>query len=637
MAHRDDGASRFQRARQLAAELVRDSGPADTFTVILMSEPAETIVGRDVIDHAAVAAEIESLSQRHTGADLRGALNLVEVALSIQTENLRPPERQDVYFFTDLQRSTWQPPASQQPRPAGSEAKRGKEELYSRLAAIGGQAAIVIVDVGRPGTSTRAVTQFSAPEPFATLAREVPLEVTVRQFGTAPRAQCVVELRVDDVAESEQTVDVPAGGEAAVRFAHRFRSPGSHAVTVHAAGDGLSIDDARYLVVPVREEIRVACVAGGEGDADYVAAALRPDPAGGSPIRPVVISEGELAELPFTDFDCLFLCNVAQIAPEEAQRLRQYAEGGGGIVFFLGDRVDPASYEAIAAAAGSGAPRGSDEAGPILPARIGELASNTQLGLDPLDYRHPIVGPFRGRERAGLSTTPVSRYYRLDVPATGAGVQVAAALPNGDPFIVTASPGRGRTVLVATAASTGTTDSSGEPWTNWPTWPSFLPIIRELLLFAASGQQSQWQHAVGAPLGGMLPVEAVGQSAPNGLQIVRPDGRHDPVSVRSAANGWEWSYAATDTSGIYSLRGLPPGQTQQFAVNVDTAESDPAKAEVRELPRQVVVRDTWQRRAGNGVGAQFSSTMWAQPLLWAAFVLLFFEAFLAWQFGRGAV
>ena len=53
--------------------------------------------------------------------------------------------------------------------------------------------------------------------------------------------------------------------------------------------------------------------------------------------------------------------------------------------------------------------------------------------------------------------------------------------------------GRGRTVLIATDGSLSSVDAaSGEPWTTWPTWPSFLPLVRELLAYAMSGQ-----HIVG--------------------------------------------------------------------------------------------------------------------------------------------
>ena len=643
MAYRESGASRFEQAKKLAAGLVRDSRPADSFTVILLADPARTILGREIVDHKAVAKQIESLTQPHTAANLAAAVRLVEEALGAD-ENTRPaPARQEVYFFTDLQRLTWQQPGSDAPR--GNKNENG---LDSRIAALAERAALAVIDIGRPRASNLAVTRFSTPEPFVTIDRDIAFEVTMRQFGEQPQPQCVVELLVDDVPVGEQTVDIPAGGQSTVRFSHRFRSPGEHMLAVRAAENRLPIDNARWLVVPVRAEVRVLLIAGRNGAAKYVADAL----AASSAIRPVIVSEGDLAELDLATFDCVFLCNVAQLTSSEAQRLTNYAAAGGGVVFFLGDRVITEAYNKFAAGGwgrAKGEPPADQESGgsltldpshpmeALLPARIGELVTAPQFGLDPLDYRHPIVAPFRGRERAGLLTTPLTRYYKLEAPSDGRSLEIAAAVRGGDPFIIAAPLGRGRTVLVATDGSLASTDpTTGEPWTTWPTWPSFLPMVREMLAYAAGGQHDDWQQPVGTPLGGSLDDIAPRSTAAN-LQITRPDGRTSPVNVQSSPGGVHWSYTGTNLSGIYSLRGSPRNEARQFAVNVNTAESDLSKIDPQQLPPQLVVRDTWQETDDDAPSRVLSHAGWNVHLLWLALVLLFVESFLAWQFGRGAV
>jgi hypothetical protein len=632
MAYGGEGTSRFGRAKQLAAALVRESRPADTFTVVLMAEPARKILGPELIDRSSVAARIEALAPSQTKADLSATLTLTEEAVDENSKRRRSRDRQEVCFFTDLQRSTWMP---------GGEApdEREASELHDRIARIARRASLRVVDLGEPAATNLAITRVAAAEPLATPDREIALDVTLRQFGNEPRPQCLVELLVDGATVGEQTVDVPAGGEASLRFTHRFQSAGDHSVTVRAERDRLAIDDARYLAVPVQEEIRVLCVEGREGAAQYVAKALNPNPAGGSPIRPTVISEGELAETAVSEFDCVYLCNVAQLAPGEAERLRRYTANGGGIVIFLGDRVVPENYNSLATSqGGSGAnaanrARGAAGVEPLLPARLGEIVSNEQLGLDPLDYRHPIVAPFRGRERAGLLTTPVARYFRLEAPQGDGRVQVAAAMPSGDPFIVAASSGRGRTVLVATAASLSSVDASGEPWTQWPTWPSFLPIVRELLTFATGGSHSALQHEVGATLGGVLPTLDSSRT----VEMIRPDGRGDAVSMQSPDGQPEWHYSGTDVCGTYRLRGLPGIASSQFAVNVDTAESDLAKADSGQLPPQFVLNELARPTEYGESEMPSSGVGWNQSLLWAALALLCTESLLAWQFSKGAL
>jgi len=623
MDYRDADASRFVRAKRTAAALVRDSRSADTFTVILMASPAKTILGREVVDHAAVIDQIEGLTQPHTGANLTSALAIAEEAIQSDVGKRRSSDRHEVYFLTDLQRVTWQFHADTP--------KEDASQLRERIESLAKHAALAVIDLGQLPSPNLAITNLATPDPFVTINREITFDVTLRQFGPEPRSQCAVALLIDGVPVSEQTVDVPAGADAAVRFTHRFQSPGEHTVEVRASGDRLEIDNSRWLVVPVREEIRVLCIAGRPGAAKYVADALNPNPAGDSPIRPVVVSEGDLADVELSGFDCVFVCNVAQLTSSEAERLSRYAAAGGGVVFFLGDRVDRDSYNAQAS--------GKE---PLLPATLGDVISQSQFGLDPLDYRHPIVAPFRGRERAGLLTTPVARYHRLDLPKARPNAQVAAAMLTGDPFIVTAPLGRGQTVLVATDGSLSSVDATtGEPWTNWPTWPSFLPLVRELLAFATAGQQQEWQQPVGTPLAsrGVPAPEsaALTHLPPTNLKIERPDKKSAPVNIQSTPSGAEWSYNDTNLSGLYTLRGLPSNESRHFAVNVDTKESNLSQADPEKLPPELQTLEGMHDATNIGNSPGVSRAAWNESMLWAALALLFVESFLAWQFGRGTL
>jgi hypothetical protein len=615
MAYRDGDASLFDRAKQLAAQVVRDGGSADKFTVILMAQPARIVVGREIVDQAAVAAQIETLVQTHAGADLAGACALVVEALASDESRPGGAGRSEVYFFTDLQRETWSDAAS------------------GRLAELPASS-VVLVDLAPAAAANLAVTRLAQAEPLATAGQVAAYDVVLRMFGAQPRKSLLVELLMDGVPVAEQTLEIPADGEVVARFTHRFRAPGSHVVAVRAASDSLDIDNTRRLVVLVRDEVRVLCVAGKPGAARYVANALDPDETDDSPVRPIVASEGDVAELDLEQFDAVFLCNLAQLTAGEARRLARFAEAGGGVVVFLGDQARPGAYNAPEAAA-------------LLPARLGRLVVERQFAVDPLDYQHPIVAPFRGREAAGLLTTPVARHFRLELPddLRSGGVEIAAALANGDPFIVTRRLGSGRVILVATDGSLASVDpESGEPWTDWPAWPSFLPLIREMLLFAAGGGQPR-QQLVGTPLRGdaieppgqtrLQPSAGEAASPPSTVRIERPDGRTDVVAVENGgARGW-WSYSGTELSGVYVARrgdGLPP---QPFAVNVETSESDLTRIDPSLLPPDIQVRSIPQADSAAGAGRLMSRAGWQAPLLASAFGLLLLESLLAWLFGRG--
>lgn len=608
MGYREHDRSLLAKAKQLAQELVEQSGSGDAFTVITLADRPRQIVSRDVVDRGSVAAQIEAISQTQGTANLAATIEAVSAALQLDAKEHDRWSHQEVYFFSDMQRGTWAP---------GEAASQG---LRDRIAELARLATIVAVDVGVPRATNLAVTELRSAATFVTVGQEVTFDATLHEFGEEPRKHLRVEFVVDDAAVGEQTVDVPAGGDVAVRFTHRFRDAGDHAVAVRATADQLEIDNTRWLVAPVEQELRVLCVAGGAEDAKYLSAALAPDPSPESAIRPQVISEGELADTELAAFQCVFLSNVAQLTADEAKRLADYVEQDGGLAVFLGDRVQPASYNELA---------GGEK--PLLPARLGELRSEAQFGVDPLDYRHPIAAPFRGRERAGLLTTPVTRYFRLEIPRGHSQAEEALALPNGDPLVITATHGRGRVVLVATAGSLASIDrTSGEAWTTWPAWPSFLPMVRETLTFAASGRHEERQAIVGTPL--VLSIATIGSR--DELGLMRPDGRKVTLTASSASPDLSRRYEDTDIAGIYSAR-QGEKDVARFAVNVDTRESDLASIDPRQLPPEIAVRSDWRSIENVVADSVLSESMWNRSLLWLAAVLVLVELCLAWLFGRG--
>jgi hypothetical protein len=619
MSYQVDDESLIAQAKRLAANVVRDSRSDDVFTIIRMSKPARVLAGPATIDHSAAAAQIDAINGSQTTADLAATLALVKKALVIEGRPTRLDYQQDVCFFTDFQAATWDPSEY------GRKPANGDSSTADALKEIANQATVTVVNLGPTVAPNLAVTELNAPESVLMPGTEIEFHATLHQFGNQPRQQCGVSLLVDDQAVAEQTIDVPAGGDATVHFRHRFASPGSHAVCVRAAADDLSIDNTRWLVAPVRGELRVLCVAGREGAAKYVSDALNPDPSGDAKIRPVVIADGDFADAALADYDSVFLCNVAQLTANEVERLARFTSSGGGLVIFLGDRVIPEKYNTFST--------GKPDQVTLIPAQIGEVVSKPQFGIDPLEYRHPIVAPFRGRERAGLLTTPVSRYYHLVPDPNRRDVEIAAALPDGNPFIVAAPLGRGRVVVVATDASTLSADTAtGEPWTTWATWPSFLPLVRELLSNAIAGNRTERQHTVGSTIGGDKYSAAIA----NSLQVKRPDGDRASPATRVTADGIVWSYSETNLSGIYTVRGVGEDPPQQFAVNVDSAESDLAKADIKRLPPEIKMRtEPSSSRDSNAVDV-LAKSAWNQNLLWGVLALMLAESYLAWLFGRGA-
>lgn len=618
MDYKPTDKSRFDRAKELAEQIVDDSAEGDAFALVLMGSPPEVIVGTPAIEPAGFNEEIENLRLPHGGADLAATLAQVErIAQAAEGEGLSQVE---AYFLTDLGRNTW-----------GSEFSAAAD-VRERLERLAQRASLVVIDLGQPSAENLAITGLAAGDPFVTTTRDVALSAQIRNFGTQTQTRKLVDLLVDGRRVKQSSVDVEPGQQALVNFNHRFDSPGDHVVELKLDPDLLTIDNRRWLSVPVKEQLRVLCVNGKPGTtpmsgaADYLALALNPtsgDSQAAGSITPEVISESALVERDLTRYDCIFFCNVAQFTASEARLLESVLARGGGLVFFLGDQVLADRYNRELA---------GEQQLRVLPARLGPIVREAQYQyrFDPLDYRHPLVNVFQGREQSGLLTTPVYTYFKLEARQDGKA-RIALAFESGDPAIIEEQIGRGRTILVATECSLSSIDpATKNPWTTMPAWPSFVPLVQELVSLAVRGQLSERNVDVGQPLTESL--SAMSLRPP--IAITTPAGNREEVRMTLEPTSSRWTFSDTRESGVYGVElGAPLDRKQAFAVNVNTAESDLAKIAPEELPREFATHQKSDLNDADSPSLAKRSGL-HKLLLYGVFGLLLTETLLAWWFGN---
>jgi len=637
MAYQATDKRRFDQARQLAAQIVQQASEGDAFSLVLMSDRPRIVVGPPAFRRDDFLKEVEHLALPHGGANLAKTLGLVDEVLAMAKHEAHRLDRREVCFLTDLHRVPWDVDR------LDKAAQDGFHKQTQRLAKVAGS---VVIDFGQRDAENVAITALRCAEPLVTPGQEVEIHAELKNFGGQARNAQPVEILVDGSPVKQQQVALPPGGKASVSFSCRFPSAGDHTVEARAEGDRLDIDNHRFLVVPVKEEIRVLCVDGrpsGEaagGATSYLTTALAPqrEGTGRALVRPEVVPESALLECRLAEYDCAILCNVAQFTASEAKALDTYLKGGGNLIFFLGDQVRAENYNEQLGGGNPSVVR-------ILPARLGAVVSQPAghpTRLDPLEYQHRIVRAFRSRENSGLLTTPIFKYFRLTIPESSKAQKVLLA--GGDPLIVEEPVRRGRVILVATSASTSWDDA----WTPLPLWPSFLPLVHEMLGYALGNQLWQRNLTVGQPLGGSfaLPVSAeslVGGVANPSYTVRPPDGRRQERHFQAEGEDAAWSYPETSQSGFYVAKfGPPVSRSETFAVNVDPAESDLSTITAEELQGRVWPEITavdpanWQQLAEQATAEGGRPIDLAQWLIYAALLLLVAETYLARRFGHHA-
>jgi len=248
MGYSSAGTTRFDQAKLLAAQLVKDSRQGDTISVILMGQPPRVVIGDPLPNLAEVQKEISDLSMTHGATDLPATFEAIDRVLDVSTI-----AQKEILILTDLQQASWPQLAS-----------TGKEGLDRILAKIEARKprSIVIDLAGTTRSENRAITDIRIDSPVATVGMMAPIRAVLRNFGPSPAQGIAARLTVDGRLGPEQSVDLPVGEDVPIVFNHQFTTPGDHVVEIAIDNDQLSLDDRRRLVVPVRESVNVLLVDG---------------------------------------------------------------------------------------------------------------------------------------------------------------------------------------------------------------------------------------------------------------------------------------------------------------------------------------------------------------------------------------
>ncbi len=629
MSQKVDDQTAFEIARQMALKKIDDNPSGDGYSVLLLKDNPTWLVGEASLDARKVKREIEAVKPGHGNASLPVALNMIVAKLN--EAGTRFPV-QAVYFFTDMQRSTWASVASEAKLDPDGKEKNPCLEIQKKATAI-------FVDVGPVKDNENCAVVGLEFDPVATryvtTDVDVPLLATVANFGSEPkktRAEVFIakaksspddapmQFRIftTDRAESEETI---AGRSThTFRFEKiRFPSAGTYVVQVRIGDDALNEDNTRSLVISVRDTVPVLLVNGKpsaerfERGTEFLRLALNPFPAGaetkGFPLRPrVVNSLGDVKDADLEKYDCIYFCDVGQFGAADLRRIDAHLRRGGGFVVTLGDkaaeRLD--HYNDIFF---------KNEQG-ILPAQLmKKIVAPAEhrfylQNSDPDAYREPPLLAFIDEPDKRTLSNAVFKQFVLSVVPEGRARTVLAfmpeaarldkvkldmTLPVNAPAIVEWNPllpraqqpvaqkGRERQAARYRGKVVLLTSTVNMDWNTWPGSPSFGAMMHEITRLAVSGRLREQA----ATVGGMLEEYLPGGGGELDVTLHLPDNHPDGKTVRvhtqliDDVNLFRWPLdyksTGTDISGVYCAetgKGEIP-----FAVNVPAGSADRGGAE----------------------------------------------------------
>lgn len=629
MAYGEKGQTRLDKAKELARRIVSEADEGDGFTLITMGRTARNVISEPAFDPDDVLREIDQITIDPGVAVADLALAETEGTLRIASRDFPRLRRAQVCLLTDYGATTWESGVSQT-----------NEEMVKKIEEM---AIVRAFDLGQPSTTNSAILNVQPLTPYLTPSQPARFRIDVACDNATELSSQVLQMIVDGKLVSQKIVPFVDNQLVSVEMETVFQEAGTHSVEFHLDNDLLDTDNHRYVVVDVKEQLKVLCLADDVPSLKFLKLALDPTDSVQSSVKIDTLSSSSLLDIDLLTYDAVYISNVARFAPDEVAILRSYAKRGGGLVFFLGDHVNATSWNSSMATATQ------DEA-PLIPLTFDGPSARGEYFLDPREYDHAMVQPFRGQQAGGLLTTPVWTYYRVTIPENSPA-QTALWFGTGDPAIVTsryqtetdedANTLRqlgGKVIVFCLPASTASVDRSVEPpaaWTVFPTWPSFPPLVQESLAQAVSSQLDRRNLQLGDVFEGVVE----GDLGANLIEVIRPDGQSSRIEATARDERLFWSFDRTNQVGIYYSKSLSTDSKKivEFVVNPDSRESDLTRVAIDTLPAGLQPGDHGIDSAGGGqMSALPSAIELFRYALMMVLGLLFLESFLAYRYGAAA-
>jgi Aerotolerance regulator N-terminal/von Willebrand factor type A domain len=609
MGYRESNGTRFTTAQQKATEIIRQSESGDAFAVVALAEPSTSIVRRPTFDSDSVIAAIQKAKLQDGGADLGSAIAQVNEVVKLASENADIPKNIAVVFLSDFGKDTWQ-------------AALPGAELSKNLLQLAKSTTLLYESVGDGSSENVAITELRSSKSRGLKNHSLEVEVTIANAGENPVTQLPIQLDANSQTVESKFVDLPAGVTRSVRMEYKPDTNGPLVLTARIPDDRLAVDNRRDSLVQIQDDYRILCVENPHTDARILKTAINP---GGTPRQGLLVTSVD--QLEFTtrelnEFDAIILNDVTAMNAIQFQRISDFVRSGKALIGMFGSYTDASQWNELLANKQN-----------LLGLRFSSPSETADWRIDPGDYQNEIVAPFADYPDAGLLTTPIFRFWKIEKmqgqtdrpPST-----VEVMLQDGHPLVVRHQWGSGWVTSLLSSPQAGNLVNGSEPWNAMAAWPSFVPLIQQIVNSTLNRNTANLNRSVGEVLSGTQALSGTSSqiviTRPSGDEVVTQSGETDQVG-RSL-----WTFGQTYEHGIYRVR-QSDGRTVAFAVNIDARQSDLQPVANEALPKSTLRPNEEIELSGTTDFSKQANDL-SKYLLVCLAILLVTESSVAWLFGR---
>ena len=431
----------------------------------------------------------------------------------------------------------------------------------------------------------------------ALIMAESSARVTIRLGYTGPTASTAATLYIDDKEIASRAMS--ADSAEPLTFIIPPLARGRHSARIELPEDNLPLDNTFHFMLKVEDQLPTLCV-GSRDDLFFLRAALNAELGGSGSINVKTVEPGLIPLDELNNYSTIFLCNAVPMGASEVRALEKFADAGGLLVIFPGDKGTASDYSALPFLPGT-------------PSAIQPVASSERRGLLNWDMPyHPVLAGLGDSASAPAIAIKQQLFFETFVSRA----QKMISQGDAQPFLVGRPFGRGFVLMFSVTAN--------RSWSDFPLSPFFLPIVHQVVQFG-SGVGSFTPYVWCTE---RLPLEQHLPEARAENELKSPDGETIPIRSSVVEGQTILHVENVDQAGMYTLLTEPA-----LAVNMDRDESDLTPVDPTGLPKRIGVENVFISMNEEELAAQLEEARigrtFGEQLLWLALILAIIEFFYA--------
>ncbi|MCB0723078.1 MAG: BatA and WFA domain-containing protein [Ignavibacteriae bacterium] len=383
----------------------------------------------------------------------------------------------DVFVVSDFQKSNF--------------TAESKNTLIEKIP----DANIYLVNVGDRDPNNLSVDDFEVVSKIIDKDRTAKLRVNLNNHTKFNVSNKVLSLYVDGNKVNERVVDAGSLSKKEVEFEFKPNKTGNVNGYIELAqsdpqDDELINDNRIYFSLYIPEEFNVLMISENPDEGKFVEAALL---SAENLLSDSTYERDKFVKLDhesnldgdLSSYDLIFVTGKRSFSEDEAVKLKNFAEGGGGVFIFPTEDIDVNNYNDVLLSK-------------LNSMRIAGLQSvsgdgDNQLAFEKMDFEHPLLSEvFKNSnlsitsENMNVESPKIRNYYEL---SRGSNANTIISLNNKKDFLIETNVGDGKVVLSSVPADLS--------YSNFPLKSLFAPLIIRSVFYLGNNYDYKRGYTVG--------------------------------------------------------------------------------------------------------------------------------------------